>query len=85
MRINTEFICELVKVLDKIAQADMFIGSKVELKNRDTGLKVALYPLQKHYWRIDIVDMKKRDLTPVIFEDNNDNIQGGEGNETKQD
>ena len=68
IKLNKEFLHELIDFLATLVENDVYDYPRITWQSNQLGIKVNLYPLQKHYWRIDIIDKKKRDLTPVIYQ-----------------
>ena len=76
-RLNTEFLKNIILTLDMVVRERGFDGSlQYELPS---GLIISLYHQYPHYWRIDIKDRFKRDLTDVIL------LEVGDDGEAEQD
>ena len=65
--LNKEFLQKLIDFLSVLVENEVYDYPRISWQNNELGIRVNLYPLQKHYWRIDIIDKRKRDLTPVIY------------------
>ena len=67
MKINKEFICEVIDVLNKLMEGKTRWTGNVEFVDKESGFKFKFYEITRSYYRLDIRHIKGEWLEPILI------------------